>query len=187
MILVDTSVWAAALRGRAAEAEELSRLLDENAVLVALPVRIEILSGASGRDRRRLRRLLSALPTVTPDESTWDRLDRWVDVAGEAGQRFGFADLMIGALAAQNGASLWSLDSDFARMADLGFVTLYSPRRKAIRAAAAESPAGPDDLLAALDCLQRSASLSPSMARARATRARAERRASSRNAERQGR
>lgn len=125
MILVDTSVWVAALRGRAAEAAELGRLLDEDAVLLAAPVRIEILSGASVRDRRRLRRLLSALPTVAPDESTWDRLDRWVDVAGAAGQRFGFADLLIGALGAQAGARLWSLDSDFLRMAKLGFVDLH--------------------------------------------------------------
>lgn len=127
MILVDTSVWVAALRGRAAEAQELSRLLDEDAVLLAAPVRIEILAGASTGDRKRLRRLLSALPAVVPDEATWALLDRWVDEAARAGQRFGFADLLIGALAARLGASLWSLDSDFARMADLGFVTLHHP------------------------------------------------------------
>jgi len=32
---------------------------------------------------------------------TWERLDRWVTVAAEKGARFGFANLLIGALAAE--------------------------------------------------------------------------------------
>ncbi|MBI4161050.1 MAG: PIN domain-containing protein [Acidobacteria bacterium] len=129
MILVDTSVWVAALRRRRAEAAELGHLFDEDAVLLAAPVRIEILSGASRRDRGRLRRLLSAFPVAYPDQGTWERIDRWLDVAGEAGERFGFADLLIGALAAERDAPVWSFDSDFARLARLGLIRLHRAGR----------------------------------------------------------
>ena len=125
MILVDTSVWVAALReGRSVEAADLSRLLDRDRVALAAPVRIEILSGASARDLPRLRRLLSALPLLVPAASTWNLLDTWIPRTVAAGQRFGFADLLIGALAAERNAAVWTLDRDFQRLADLGLIEL---------------------------------------------------------------
>lgn len=126
MIAVDTSVWVTALRDReSAEARELARLLDLDEVVLTAPVRIEILSGARHSDRERLRRLLSALPVLYPSDGTWKRIDAWIDRAGSAGERFGFADLLIGALASERGARVWSLDSDFARMSRIGWIELH--------------------------------------------------------------
>jgi predicted nucleic acid-binding protein len=62
-----------------------------------------------------------------PSEETWRLVDGWVDLAGAAGQRFGFGDLLICALARETGGLVWSLDSDFHRMSRLGFVDLYEP------------------------------------------------------------
>jgi predicted nucleic acid-binding protein len=87
-----------------------------------LPQRIEILSGASRSDRPRLHRALSALPVFFPGESTWALLGEWVDRGGDAGQHFGVADLLIGAIAAERRATVWSLDADFARMERLELV-----------------------------------------------------------------
>ena len=126
MILVDTSVWVAALRGASGSpATVLQRLLDADEVVLAGPVRIELLAAVSRLDRERLRRALSALPLLYPTDDTWSTIDRWVDRAADAGERFGFGDLLIGALAAECGALVWSLDRDFARMERLKFVDVY--------------------------------------------------------------
>jgi predicted nucleic acid-binding protein len=126
VIFVDTSVWIEALRsGGGAVALQLAALLDSGDVALSAPVRIEILSGASNRDNAGLRRVLSALPVFFPSEQTWTRIDDWLELARKAGERFGFADLLIAAIAADHEGPIWSLDSDFSRMAGIGLVEVH--------------------------------------------------------------
>ena len=128
MIFVDTSVWVAALRQASAlEADQLRALLDQDQVALAAPVRVELLAGASKRDRPLLLRAFSALPIYFPDQDTWQRIDQWLELAAEAGERFGFGDLLIGAIAAQQQAPIWSQDRDFERMDRLGLLQRYQP------------------------------------------------------------
>jgi predicted nucleic acid-binding protein len=96
-------------------------------VALSVPVFLEVLAGSSKADRPKMREALTAIPLFYPTLETWRRAELWIDVAGDAGERFGFADLLIGAIAAENGSPLWSLDSDFERMARLKFITLFRP------------------------------------------------------------
>jgi predicted nucleic acid-binding protein len=128
VIFADTSVWVAFLRGLDAPlVQQVRAALDAEEVALAAPVRVEILSGAARRDLPRLRRLLEAFAVFMPTEGTWQLVDEWLDRAARASQRFGAMDLLIGALAAEQKAPIWSLDRDFERMARLGLVERYVP------------------------------------------------------------
>ena len=127
MIIVDTSVWITYFRSASSPiTRHLRELLDSEGVVLAAPVRVELLAGAARRDHHRLALLLSALPVAYPKRESWQRIDSWIASAVRAGERFGFADLLIGSLAADEGASVWSLDRDFGRMARLGFIETHT-------------------------------------------------------------
>jgi len=126
VILVDTSVWIEAFRrARSREAEHLRVLLDAGGVAMTPPIRIELLSGSSTADLPRLRRTLSALPLFVPGLEAWERMEGWTERAVRIGRRFGVADLLIAAVAAENDLPIWSRDGDFAAMAKLGFVRVH--------------------------------------------------------------
>jgi len=126
MILVDTSVWINSLKDAdCSETRNLRLLLDEDEVALGAPIKVELLSGASLKDLKRLRLMLSAIPCWYPTSLTWEIIDGWIEPAIKKGQRFGFADLLIAALASENNAMLWSLDVDFHRMASLDMVNIF--------------------------------------------------------------
>jgi predicted nucleic acid-binding protein len=126
MIIVDTSVWVAALRAPLGdEAGILKTLIDADEICLALPVRLELTAGLGAVDRVRVRRALRALPVAVPTDDTWTLIERWIDRAADAGQRFALVDLLIAALAHELTALVWSLDRDFDRMAALGLVQSY--------------------------------------------------------------
>ena len=129
MTFVDTSVWVAWLRRRdASVAEHLERLLDEDRCVLPAPVRIELLAGTRTQEVTRLGRLLLSVPTRFPTPSTWALAESWCTLAARKGERFGVGDLLVAAIAHDNGGRIWSLDGDFARMARLGFIRLDDGR-----------------------------------------------------------
>ena len=126
MIVVDSSVWIAALRsGSSREARTLGGLLDADEVLLPVPVRIELLSGTSTRHRARLRSALSALPLAYPTDETWALMDEWTDRAVRGGAAFGVGDLLIAAIAHEADALIWSLDQAFTQLQRLRLARLY--------------------------------------------------------------
>lgn len=100
MIVVDTSVWVAAERKPdGVDANTLRELLKADEVGLALPVRVELVTGVAAKNRRALRRGLSALPVLRPTDETWALLESWLPRAADAGHHFKVADLLIAALA----------------------------------------------------------------------------------------
>lgn len=127
MIVVDTSVWIAALRvPKSAEAGILRRLLDADEVALPVSVRSELLMGVTGATRRQLADRLSALPILQTTDDTWKTLDSWTEKASRSGCVFSLGDLIVGILASEAGALVWSLDKDFERMEKLKLVQLYA-------------------------------------------------------------
>lgn len=126
MIAVDTSVWIEALRKPGSEEGDVLRgLIDADLVALPVPVRTELLIGTGGPTRARLARTLAALPLFYPTDDTWHTIDDWSARAGKRGERFSLGDLLIGVLASDQQALVWSLDDDFHRLAALGLVKLY--------------------------------------------------------------
>jgi predicted nucleic acid-binding protein len=130
LIFVDTSVWIAAFRNaQSNEARQLSLLLDTDQAALSIPVFLELLAGASKAQRPTLCETLTAIPLFYPTDRTWQLVENWVERAGDSGERFGIADLLIGVIAAEHDALLWSLDKDFDRMAGLKFLPIFGPDR----------------------------------------------------------
>jgi predicted nucleic acid-binding protein len=128
MVLVDTSVWIRYFRGGDPMlVQKLHALLDEDRVALAAPVWIELLSGATKAERPILKRVLSALPRFYPERPEWDLVEKWTEKASSSGHRFGASDLLIAAIGANQDASVWSLDSDFQRMATLKMIGRFEP------------------------------------------------------------
>jgi len=126
VIVADTSVWVAATRAPASEdANILGQLIQSDDLLLPLPVRLELVAGLARKDRKTFTKALTALPVLHPTDETWTRLEGWVAPAADAGHRFAVTDLLIASLAEDVGALVWSLDTDFRRLARLGFVHLY--------------------------------------------------------------
>ncbi len=93
---------------------------------LASPPRPE--GGTEGAVRQgpvRVRSLRVAQEGPVPTEETWRIVERWVETASDAGERFGLIDLLIAALTHEMTGLVWSLDRDFERMATLGLVQSY--------------------------------------------------------------
>lgn len=126
MIVVDTSVWVTALRDSASPAAATLRgLIDADEVCVPLPVRLELMAGLRPDTRAAVRRALDALPVVMPTDETWRIVERWIETASDAGQRFALIDLLIAALTHELMGLVWSFDKDFERMVSLGLIQSY--------------------------------------------------------------
>jgi predicted nucleic acid-binding protein len=126
VIVVDSSIWIQAhRRPNGKTAIVLTKLLDADEVVLALPVRLELLAGVSSRDRAALARGLSALPLLRPSAETWALIERWVPDAADKGFTFGLADWLVTALANEIDALIWSLDEDFTHLETLKMARLY--------------------------------------------------------------
>lgn len=127
MIVVDSSVWIAALRSASGpDAIALRSLLDADEVALAVPVRTELLMGARTGDRQKLEAALKGLPLLYPTDDSWRTIDRWTIQTSRAGQAFAVGDLLIGVLAAEIGGLVWSHDADFTRLERLKLVQRFT-------------------------------------------------------------
>lgn len=125
MIVVDTSVWVDYFRkSNPALTQELNRLILSDRVLMPIMVKLEIFTGLSKANFKKIKTHLDAFPEISPTEATWQSVAKAIEIALSHGKRFSIADLVIGVLAAEHRAVVWSLDGDFKEMSRLKLVSL---------------------------------------------------------------
>lgn len=119
-VLVDTTVWVDALRGRTASVVlRLQALLREDRVAICGPVRCEIRRGLRAHERERVLPLMDAVEALPFGEEDWDRaglLDAEMRTRGVTLPPF---DVLIAWVAMRDGLPLYTLDEHFGEVVGL--------------------------------------------------------------------
>lgn len=118
MVLPDTSVWIPYFRSpTGAEGDRLERLVEQNEVAICGPVLAELLAGAGEGQREAIGATVGGLPLAELSRAGWEQVGAVARRLRQSGQTVPLTDLTIAVAAARAGHSLWSLDSDFERIA----------------------------------------------------------------------
>jgi predicted nucleic acid-binding protein len=115
MILADTSVWAAHLRGNAAVTRPLEQLVDAREIYGHPWVAGEIALGSLGVLREAILAGLDKLPpapVISPEE-----VRKLIDTRRLGGTGIGWTDAQLLGSALVSGADLWTLDRSLAAAA----------------------------------------------------------------------
>jgi predicted nucleic acid-binding protein len=128
MVLADTSVWIPYFRSTSGvEGDCLEALIAAGEVAICGPVLAELLGGADDTQRGWIMDTAGSLPWADLDHAAWQDVGAVARRLRQAGQSLPLTDLAIAVAAARAGHTLWSLDSDFERIAPaLDGLELYS-------------------------------------------------------------
>jgi predicted nucleic acid-binding protein len=134
-VIVDTSVWSAALRRRAdttapPEAIELTHLIREGRAVLLGPVRQELLEGIrSSQDYRRLRDRLRAFPEFRLRARDYEEAAVCFNRCRAKGIQGSNIDFLLCAVGLERSLPIYSTDVDFVRYAKVLRVRLHALRR----------------------------------------------------------
>ena len=119
--VVDTCVWVDHLRKRTPEATRQMADVAVNAAdaLLCEPVRFELLSGASRKERPLLLRRLETMPLLHTPPRLWQEASKLAANACDAGVHVPSVDLLIAALCIHHDVALTTFDAHFSDLAKL--------------------------------------------------------------------
>lgn len=137
IVLVDSSVWSAALRRTARESSataalcgELAELIREQRVAIIGPVRQELLSGIRAPEQfDRLRTHLEAFRDLPLDERDHELAAQMFNRCRASGVQGSNTDFLICAVAKRRRLAIFTTDRDFERFAGLLDLRLHASRR----------------------------------------------------------
>lgn len=132
-ILVDTSVWALALRRNpphdCPEVNELIELIRELRVHIIGPVRQEILSGVKNQSQfLKLRNHLRAFPDLELTTRDYETAAEFFNLCRGKGIQGSNTDFLICAVAARHKTPILTTDGDFTLFQTHLPISLHSPR-----------------------------------------------------------
>jgi predicted nucleic acid-binding protein len=132
-VLVDTSVWSLALRRGSpqdgAEERELAELVREGRVVMAGPIRQELLSGVRGDAQfRRLREKLRAFDDLTLEHLDYEEAAAAYNRCRARGVQGGAGDFLLCALSLRRDIPIFTQDGDFQHFARVLQIRLHEVR-----------------------------------------------------------
>jgi predicted nucleic acid-binding protein len=125
VLVVDTSVWILAFKGREPYKSNLRFIIEDQTVIISRVTYIELLLGIRKVDLPRFKKLLEPLHIKSPTNETWGIVEKSMPKIRLAGEHFSIPDMLIAADAKILDCPVWSVDSDFKRMREIGLVELF--------------------------------------------------------------
>jgi len=128
-IMVDTSVWIAAFRGKPANINEIMKqLLDENRVLTCGPILFEIRRGLRESECKKTMALLKVLKRLPMTEKDWDLAGKMDRLLREGGITIPPIDIIIAQVCITQGVPIFTLDTHFNSIQGLRFFSFREKR-----------------------------------------------------------
>lgn len=117
-VLVDTCVWSLALRSRAPKetsiANRLTQLIDDNQVRIVGPIRQELLSGYTDKNRfDRLRQKLIYFPNEPILDADYESAAEYSNFCRSKGIQGSHTDYLICAVSIRARFQIYTTDKDF--------------------------------------------------------------------------
>jgi predicted nucleic acid-binding protein len=133
-VIIDTVVWSLALRRTEPDktiCQELTRLIEEQRVLLLGPIRQEILSGYSEESRfERLRKRLSSFEDEPVLNEDYIRAAQYHNLCRRRGIQGSHIDFLICSCAYRLQAAIYTQDRDFQHYSKVLPVSLYQEDRR---------------------------------------------------------
>jgi len=129
VILVDSSVWVDFFSSSPSRAgDELRRMIEDSEPFALTGIAVaEVLQGLT-RDAAPIERFLEQWELLEPRGfDTYRRAAEIYRLARRKGVTLATIDTLIAAIALEHGASVFTLDRDFSRIARLAGLELYRP------------------------------------------------------------
>jgi predicted nucleic acid-binding protein len=129
MVLVDSSAWIEALRrnGRLETKLAVEGLLEAYEAQWCSPVRLEVLGGARGTERRALGEYFSVIPYRRCTDEDWERAISLAWKLRDQGLTVPWLDVVIVAIALHDGTRVYAVDEHFKKIRALTGLALYEP------------------------------------------------------------
>ena len=124
-VLLDTSIWIDALRGKTPHiVEATEKLLKDDRILICGPILFEIKRGLRPPDRKKILPLLDALIRLSVDETVWDAAGDLDASLRKKGITIPPIDVIIAQVCLHHKVSLFTLDEHFQSIPGLKFFEL---------------------------------------------------------------
>lgn len=127
-IMLDTSVWIDALRGKTPHIGAVTQaLLADDRIVICGPVIFEIKRGLRPADQKKILPLMDALIRLSVDEAVWDNAGELDASLRKKGITIPPMDVIIAQICLNHKVSLFTLDKHFHSISGLKFFEPSTP------------------------------------------------------------